>query len=143
MPLRRTRKWFRQLEACVEEALLIGHRLDLYSAERTPHPGSGHLAAREAPGHVTQVLPRRGVLSGAGDACHLQDAALEKELARRAVPPVGQYLEGVQQPEPALQPEPEPVEAHLGGVRPHRYRPPPARQRLPTQIGRASCRERV
>src|SRR3712207_2915460 len=131
MPLRRAREWFRQLEAQVEEAFLIGHCLDPYTAERTPQPRSGRLVAREAPDHVVQVHPRRVVLTGAGDARHLKGAALEKELARRAVSPVGQYLERVQQPKPPLQPEPEPVEAHLGGVRPHRYRPPPVRKHLP------------
>src|SRR3712207_4769428 len=76
-------------------------------------------------------MPRGVVLAGAGDARHLQNAALEEELARRTIPPVGQNFERVQQPEPPLQPEPEPVEAHLGGARPRRYRPPPVRQRLP------------
>src|SRR5215216_5752269 len=128
MPLRRTRKRLRQPEPQVEVAFLIRRRLDLEPFESGSHPRAGDLVARETPGHVAQVIPDGIVLAGTGDARLLQDAALEEELARRSISPVGQDLERVQQPQPPLRIEPEPVEALLDGVCPYRYRSSPVHQ---------------
>ena len=128
MPLRGARYRLRQREEHVEEALFVGHRLHVASAERSPHPRSGHLVARKTANHIAQVLQHRIILTGASDAGLLENATLEEELVPRTITPIGQNLERIQQSEPSLQTEPEPVEALLGGVNPRRYSSSPARR---------------
>src|SRR5215207_4251743 len=114
MPIHTILQRLLELEAQIEEALLVGRYLQLVFTLRGPqvsaHPRVGDLRAQETADHVPQVVTP-GVAGARGSEVHrLQYAALEEERIPCAVPAVRQDLNRGEQPRPTLELEPQPVE---------------------------------
>src|SRR5919199_3134339 len=116
MPVRALPRRSLQLEAEIEEAFLVCHRLDLVPAVGGAHPRMGDLRAQETPGHASQVATSGVAGARRREPYGLQGAAFEKERIRRTVAAVRQDLDRPQPSHPPLEGELEPVEPRLQGA---------------------------